>query len=208
MSKEYPTTETATDARIARRSSWVMGRWSLVIPALAGILAAVHFQSASAAPVLFTDLRSFSTALPEIGFSVIRVFGVLALVLALFLAGVRVLKNWQRLALQRGRPALLQVVEMKHLGGKHALYVVAYQQHRLLFASSPNGVSLVSHLPTADPVEVETPGIASPNFHAGYAAGHGVAAAEDTSVRARGRMEPRRAPGGAALRRVRRFLTD
>ncbi len=164
MSKDCPTTENATDARFARRSRLLLGPWSLVIPAMAGILAAVHFQSASAAPVLSTNLPPISTALPEVGFSVIRVFGALALVLALFLAGVWVFKNWQRLALQRGRPAQLQVVEMKPLGGKHALYVVAYQQQRLLLASSPNGVSLVSHLPAADPTEVETPAITSPNF--------------------------------------------
>jgi len=132
----------------------------LVIPAIAGVLAAVYFQSASAAPVLSTNLRPISPALPEVGFSMIRVCGALALVIALFLA---VFKHWQRLALQRGRPAQLQVVETKHLGGKHALYVVAYRQQRLLLASSPNGVTLVSHLPPGDTTEM-APAITSPNF--------------------------------------------
>ena len=149
------------ETRNARRS---LGHWSLVIPVIAGVLAAVHFQSASAAPVLSTNLPPISPALPEVGFSVIRVFGALALVLALFLAGVWLFKNWQRLALQRGRPAQLQVVEMKHLGGKHALYVIAYQQQRLLLACSPNGVSLVSQLPPGDPAEMEPPAVSSPNF--------------------------------------------
>jgi flagellar biogenesis protein FliO len=164
MFNECPTTKAPGDAPISRRSRLSLGHWSLVIPAIAGVLAAVHFQSAAAAPILSTNLPPVSPALPEVGFSVIRVFGALALVLALFLAGVWLFKNWQRLALHRGRPAQLQVVEMKHLGGKHALYVVAYQQQRLLLASSPNGVSLVSHLPPGDPAEVEPPAVSSPSF--------------------------------------------
>jgi flagellar biogenesis protein FliO len=162
MSKECPITTSLADAPVARRSC--LGHWSLVIPAIAGVLAAVYFQSASAALVFSTNLPLISPALPEVGFSVIRVCGVLALVLALFLAGVWLLKNWQRLALQRGRPAQLQVVEMKHLGGKHALYVVAYQQQRLLLASSPNGVTLLSDLPPGDTTEMESPAVTSPNF--------------------------------------------
>ena len=154
----------AADAPISRRFRLGLGHWSLVIPAIAGVLAAVHFQSVSAAPVLSTNLPPVSPALPEVGFSVIRVFGALALVLALFLAGVWLFKNWQRLALQSGRTAQLQVVEMKHLGGKHALYVVAYQQQRLLLASSPNGVTLVSHLPPADSTEMEPSAVTNPNF--------------------------------------------
>ena len=164
MSRDCPTTKLTADAPILRRFRFGLGHWSLIIPAIAGVLAAVHFQSASAAPVLSTNLPPVSPALPEVGFSVVRVFGALALVLALFLAGVWLFKNWQRLALQRGRPAQLQVVEMKHLGGKHALYVVAYQQQRLLLASSPNGVTLVSHLPPADSIEMEPSAVTSPNF--------------------------------------------
>ena len=133
------------------------------IIALSGLLFAT-LPSFAAASLLSTNLPPIRPALPEAGFSVIRVFGALALVLGLFLAGVWLFKNWQRLTLQRGRPAQLQVVEMKALGGKHVLYVVGYQQQRLLLASSPSGVTLVSHLPPAEIAEVEPGQVSSRNF--------------------------------------------
>jgi flagellar biogenesis protein FliO len=102
--------------------------------------------------------------LPDASFSVIRVFGALVLVLGLFLAGVWVFKNWQRVALHRGRPCQLQILEMKALGGKHVLYVVGYQQQRLLLAASPAGVALVSHLPSGEAAPLEAPRPGSPDF--------------------------------------------
>jgi flagellar biogenesis protein FliO len=101
---------------------------------------------------------------PDVSFSVIRVFGALALVLALFLVGVWIFKNWQRLALHRGRPSQLQLIEIKPLGGKHVLYVIGYQQQRLLVAASPAGVSLVSHLPAAEPGDLPAGPVSSSNF--------------------------------------------
>jgi flagellar biogenesis protein FliO len=82
----------------------------------------------------------------------------------LFLGGVWLFKNWQRLTIQRGRPSQLQIVEMKALGGKQALYVVGYQQQRMLLASSPSGVTLVSHLPNADAPELEPEAVSGQNF--------------------------------------------
>ena len=118
----------------------------------------------SAAPLLSTNLPPISPALPDASFSVIRVFGALALVLGLFLGGVWIFKNWQRVALHRGRASQLQVIEMKSLGGKHALYVVGYQQQRLLLACSPGGVSLVSHLPADDSAPVASQAVGGENF--------------------------------------------
>lgn len=118
----------------------------------------------TAAPLFSTNLPPIRPALPDASFSVIRVFGALTLVLGLFLAGVWLFKNWQRLTLQRGRSSQLQIIEVKALGGKHALYVVGYQQQRLLLASSPAGVMLVSHLPAADATEVEPNKMAGENF--------------------------------------------
>lgn len=118
--------------------------------------------AAAAAPVLSTHLPPASPALPDASLSVIRVFGALALVLGLFLGGVWLFKNWQRVTLHRGRAAQLQILEMKALGGKHALYVVGYQQQRLLLASSPGGVSLLSHLPEEDGVPGTVPAPAAP----------------------------------------------
>ncbi|HYV30132.1 MAG TPA: flagellar biosynthetic protein FliO, partial [Candidatus Binatia bacterium] len=120
--------------------------------------------AASAASLLSTNLPPVSPVLPEVGFSVIRLFGALTLVLGLFLSGVWLFKNWPRLTRQRGRPAQLQVVEMRALGGKHVLYVVGYQQQRLLLASSPAGVMLLSHLPAADAVDLQPAQISSQNF--------------------------------------------
>ena len=88
--------------------------------------------------------------LPDVGLSLLRVVGALVLVLALFLAGVWLLRNWQRLVLQRGRAPRLQVLEARSLGGRHALYVVGYEQERFLIASSPSGMNLLSHLQPAD----------------------------------------------------------
>jgi flagellar biogenesis protein FliO len=87
--------------------------------------------------------------LPDAGPSVLRVMGALALVLGLFLGGVWLYRNWQRLTIQRGRAPKLNVIETRPLGGKHALYVIGYEHERFLLASSPAGVNLLSHLPSA-----------------------------------------------------------
>lgn len=84
------------------------------------------------------------------GASVLRVCGAFILVVAVFLAGVWLLKNWQRLAVKRGGGARLNLIEMKTLGPRQAIYVVGYQQQRLLVAASPAGITLLSHLPAAD----------------------------------------------------------
>jgi flagellar biogenesis protein FliO len=101
------------------------------------------------------------SALPEAGFSVFRVLGALVLVLALFLGGVWVFKHWQHLFLQKGRLAKLNVLEVRSLGNRHALYVVGYEQQRMMLAASPSGVTLLSHLPSADAPEAA---LAEPDF--------------------------------------------
>ena len=78
-----------------------------------------------------------------------RVMGALALVIGLFLAGVWFFKNWQRLAVQRGRGPKLSILETRSLGGRHAIFVVGYEQERFLVSTSPGGVNLLSHLPAA-----------------------------------------------------------
>jgi len=91
------------------------------------------------------------TVLPSVGPSLLRVSGAFVLVIALFLGGVWLFKNWQRLALQRGgRAPRLNVLEVRSLGGRQALYVVAYEQERFLLSASPNGVNLLSHLPAGE----------------------------------------------------------
>jgi flagellar biogenesis protein FliO len=90
-----------------------------------------------------------TSSLPDAGVSFIRVIGALALVIGLFLGGVWFFKNWQRLAVQRGRAPKLNILETRSLGGRQAIYVVGYNQERFLIASSPTGVNLLSHLPNA-----------------------------------------------------------
>src|ERR1700678_1197538 len=95
-------------------------------------------------------------SLPDSGVSFLRVMGALALVIGIFLGGVWLFKNWQRLAIQRGRAPKLSVLETRSLGGRHAIYVIGYEQERFLISSSPGGVNLLSHLPAAT-TEAETP---------------------------------------------------
>ena len=97
-----------------------------------------------------TVLTPANSPLPGVGFSLLRIFGALVLVLALFLAGVWLYRHWQRLTLSRGRAPKLNLLEVKALGNRHALYVVGYEQQRLLIASSPTGVTLLTHLPEGD----------------------------------------------------------
>ena len=93
-----------------------------------------------------TNSVALPPALPDMGLSLLRVLGALAIVLAVFLGGVWLFRNWQRLVIQRGRTPRLNVLEVRSLGGRHALYVVGYEQERFLVAASPAGVNLVSHL--------------------------------------------------------------
>jgi flagellar biogenesis protein FliO len=91
-----------------------------------------------------------TSALPDMGASLLRVVGALVLVVALFLGGVWIFKNWQRLTMRKGATPKLNVLEVRSLGQRQALYVIAYQQQRMLVASSSTGVTLLSHLPSAD----------------------------------------------------------
>jgi flagellar biogenesis protein FliO len=85
----------------------------------------------------------------DAAFSFIRVVGALALVIGLFLGGVWLFRNWQRVSGQRGCAPKLAILETRSLGGRHAIYVIGYERERFLIASSPGGVNLLSHLATA-----------------------------------------------------------
>jgi flagellar biogenesis protein FliO len=100
--------------------------------------------------------------LPDTGAALFRVFGALLLVFALLFGGVWLVKNWQRLALRKGRAPKLRLLEAQSLGGRQGVYVLAYEQQRFLIAASPNGVALLSHLPESEPGAVEAPAVAAP----------------------------------------------
>ena len=105
-------------------------------------------------------------ALPDPTFSVLRIFGALALVIGIFLGGVWLFRNWQRLTQQRSRTPKLNLLETRSLGGRHTIHVVGYQQERFLIAVSPTGVNLLSHLPVAGEEELPagTNTAATPSF--------------------------------------------
>jgi flagellar biogenesis protein FliO len=126
--------------------------------ALAGL--AAMFLAAldvSAEPLDATRCSALPSALPNAGASVFRVCGAFVVVVALFLGGVWLFRNWQRLAVQKNGGAKLNVIEVKSLGQRQALYVVGYQRQRMLLASSPAGVTLLSHLPSAGEAEKDAP---------------------------------------------------
>jgi flagellar biogenesis protein FliO len=121
---------------------------------MAMLLAALSFSGAAS---VFADAQPGNgnttppgSALPDAGSSVLRVFGALALVIAIFLGGVWLFRNWQRFTIRKGGAPRLNVIEVRSLGQRQALYVVGYDQQRMLLASSPAGVTLVSHLPEAE----------------------------------------------------------
>ena len=103
------------------------------------------------------NLPAVPNALPDLGASLLRVCGALALVVGIFLAGAWLFKNWQRWGRSPCSAARLNVLEVKSLGHRQNIYVVGYQQQRLLLASSPAGISLVSHLPAADEEKTAAP---------------------------------------------------
>jgi flagellar biogenesis protein FliO len=87
------------------------------------------------------------TPLPDMGLSLLRVSGALAFVLAVFFGGVWLFRNWHRFTSARGRTPKLSVLEVRPLGNRHALYVVGYEEQRLLLSASPAGVTLLTQLP-------------------------------------------------------------
>jgi len=100
--------------------------------------------------------QSVTSALPDAGASVLRMLGALGFVLALFLGAVWLYRNWQRFSLHKGRLPKLNVLEVKSLGGRHALYLVGYEEQRFLLGSSPGGIQLLAHLPEGEnAVEIE-----------------------------------------------------
>jgi flagellar biogenesis protein FliO len=118
------------------------------------ILLAVTAASASAAtPEAGTGPHLDS---PSLVFSLCRMAGALALVVALFLGGVYLFRNWQRLTVQRGKTPKLNVLEVRSIGPRHALYVVGYEQQRFLLSSAPTGIAMLTTLPPATVGEAAT----------------------------------------------------
>ena len=134
-------------------------------PAIAGLTAVVLMTiSASAESLSNTDVSGLPSALPDAGASVFRVFGALILVIAIFLGGVWLFRNWQRFTQKKDGGARLNLIEVKSLGQRQTLYVVGYQQQRMLLASSTAGVTLVTHLPAAEEAGSEAEAAPAPRM--------------------------------------------
>jgi flagellar biogenesis protein FliO len=113
---------------------------------------------ACAAPECFaqaTNTLTLHTDLPNVGVSALRTLAALAIVLAIFFGGVWLFRNGQRLTWRKTGPPKLAVLETRALGNRLALYVVGYEQQRLLIGSSPAGLNLLSALPPAAPAPAE-----------------------------------------------------
>jgi flagellar biogenesis protein FliO len=117
--------------------------------ALRGLIAALSFAAGPAVFAQATNTLALHSNLPEVGLSAIRALGALALVLAIFLGGVWLFRNGQRLAWRKTGAPRLAILESRPLGNRFALYVVSYEQQRMLIGSSPAGISLLSQLPPA-----------------------------------------------------------
>jgi flagellar biogenesis protein FliO len=110
------------------------------------------------------NVSALAGALPDTGASVVRVFGALILVVGIFLGGVWLFRNWQRFTVQKGAGPRLNVLEVRSLGQRQSLYVVGYQQQRMLLASSSAGITLVSHLPDSEASEAVAPAAPKMSF--------------------------------------------
>jgi flagellar biogenesis protein FliO len=107
------------------------------------------------------------TELPDAGLSLIRTLAALVIVLSLFFGGVWLYRHTQRLAWRKTGLPKLAILESRPLGNRYALYVVGYEQQRLLIGSSPAGLSLLSQLPAATALPQEA--VAAPPQPASFA---------------------------------------
>jgi flagellar protein FliO/FliZ len=123
------------------------------------------FFFANLAPVFAAT--SSAVTLPasqSVGVALFRMLGSLALVIALFFAGIWVFRNMHRLNTRRGVQRKLQVLEGKSLGPRQAVYLVAYEQQRMLVGATPQGITLLTHLPEGPAAEAESERIVSVSF--------------------------------------------
>lgn len=120
------------------------------------VLALLVLASPPAGFAQSTNTLTMPTALHDVGGSAIRVCAALAIVLAVFFAGVWLFRNGQRIAWRKTGAPKLAILESRPLGNRFALHVVGYEQQRLLIGSSPAGLSLLSPLPPATETKGES----------------------------------------------------
>jgi flagellar protein FliO/FliZ len=94
--------------------------------------------------------KAGNVAVPSMGVAVFRMVGSLALVIGLFFAGAWLFRNMHRFKAANANHRKLHVLEGKSLGPRQALYVVAYEEQRLLIGASAQGLTLLTHLPEGE----------------------------------------------------------
>jgi flagellar biosynthetic protein FliO len=99
-----------------------------------------------------------TAGVPSMGVAVFRMVGSLALVVAIFFVGAWIFRNMHRFKGAGANHRKLQVLEGKSLGPRQALYVVAYEQQRLLIGSTAQGLTLLTHLPEGEAQTSTSPG--------------------------------------------------
>lgn len=117
------------------------------------ILLGLLVAAASTGMAESTNRLTLHSDLPDVGASAIRALGALAFVLALFLGGVWLFRNGQRVVWRKNGAPRLAILESRPLGNRIAIHVVGYENQRMLIGSSPAGLNLLSQLPscTAEP---------------------------------------------------------
>ena len=95
--------------------------------------------------------KAGNTAVPSMGVAIFRMVGSLAIVIALFFVGAWLFRNMHRFKNKRMNERKLQVLEGKSIGPRQAIYVVAYEEQRLLIGSTAQGITLLTHLPEGTP---------------------------------------------------------
>ena len=95
--------------------------------------------------------KAGTTAVPSMGVAIFRMVGSLAIVIALFFVGAWLFRNMHRFKNSSVSQRKLQVLEGKSIGPRQAIYVVAYEEQRLLIGSTAQGITLLTHLPEGAP---------------------------------------------------------
>jgi flagellar biogenesis protein FliO len=134
-----------------------------VVPPISGLLPALLLVFVAASTgmadtaVSSTSTATLNTPLHDTGQSLLRVLGAFLVVITVFLAGVWLFRNWQRVALRHSAVARLNILEARSLGNRQLLFVVGYEQQRMLVGASPGGISLLAVLPEASETATERP---------------------------------------------------
>jgi flagellar biogenesis protein FliO len=118
---------------------------------------------ATTLPAAAAESSTFGNG-PSMTVAIFRMLGSLALVIALFFGAAWLFKNGPRLKATSVSQRKLQILEAKSLGARQAVYVVGYENQRMLIGSTANGLTLLTHLPEGTALEPSTERIVPVSF--------------------------------------------